>query len=198
MLYFAIILYHGIVWKPSYAHYYTENAIFATPMIRKILSYNRFLFINFLHFVANSTFQKSIATLAWNHLSYVKLHQDMYGVVFFIPAKNSPKTSILSTETLSMLHWKSLSLIDKLLDKGYHLFIDKWHTSFEIAHTLFHHETDVIGTLHKDRKNLLHIVKTKLNIGEHVVQYKKNTDLMCTHWEDKKDVYIYYPPVLRK
>ena len=42
MLYFAMILYLGIVWKPSYVYYYTENAIFATPMISKILSYNTF------------------------------------------------------------------------------------------------------------------------------------------------------------
>ena len=80
--------------------------------------------------------------------------------------------------------------MDKLLDEGYHLFIDKWYTSFEIAHTFLHHETDVIGTLRKNCKNLLHIVKTKLNIGERVVLYEKNTNLMCTHWEDKKDVYI--------
>ena len=42
VLYFAMILYLGIVWKPSYMHYYTENAIVATPMISKILSYNTF------------------------------------------------------------------------------------------------------------------------------------------------------------
>ena len=41
----------------------------------------------------------------------------------------------------------------ELLDKGYHLFIDNWYTSFEIAHTLLDHDTDVIGTLRKDRKN---------------------------------------------
>ena len=78
--------------------------------------------------------------------------------------------------------------MDELLDKGYRLFIDNWYTSFEIANTLLHHETDVIGTLRKDRKNLPHIVKTKLNVGERVVQYKKNTNLMCTNWKDKKDV----------
>ena len=46
-----------------------------------------------------------------------------------------------------------LLLMGKLLDKGHRLFIDNWYTSFEIAHTLLDHDTDVIGTLHKDRKN---------------------------------------------
>ena len=57
--------YHGVVWKPSYAHYYTENAIFATPVISKILSYNRFLFIKkFLHFVANRTLGENYEKIA--------------------------------------------------------------------------------------------------------------------------------------
>ena len=53
-------------------------------------------------------------------------------------------------------------MMDELLDKGYHLFIDNWYTSSEIAHNLLHHETDIIGTLRKDHKNLLHIIKTRL------------------------------------
>ena len=65
MLYFAMILYRGVVWKPSYAHYYTENAIFATPIISKILSYNRFLLIEkFLHFVDNRTLAKNYQKIA--------------------------------------------------------------------------------------------------------------------------------------
>ena len=83
-----------------------------------------------------------------------------------------------------------LSLMDELLDKGYHLFIDNWYTSFEIAHTLPHHETDIIGTLRKDHKNLPHIIKTRLNVAEHVIQYEKNANLMRTHWKHKKDVYM--------
>ena len=46
-----------------------------------------------------------------------------------------------------------LLLMGKLLDKGHRLFIDNWYTSFEIAHTLLDNDTDVIGTLRKDRKN---------------------------------------------
>ena len=56
MLYFAMILYRGVVWKPSYTQYYTKIAIFTTPMISKILSYNRFLLIEKCsHFVDNIT-----------------------------------------------------------------------------------------------------------------------------------------------
>ena len=83
-----------------------------------------------------------------------------------------------------------LSLMGELLDKGYHLFIDNWYTSFEIAHTLLDHDIHVIGTLRRDRKNLLQIVKAKLKPGERVVQYENNTNMMCTHCKDKKDVYM--------
>lgn len=59
MIYFGIILYRGVVWKPTYEHYYTENAIFSTPMIRKVLRFERFLLIEkFLHFVDNSTLEE--------------------------------------------------------------------------------------------------------------------------------------------
>ena len=87
--------------------------------------------------------------------------------------------------------------MDESLNKDYRLFIENWYTSFETAHTLVHHETDVIGTQGKDGKNLPHIVKTKLNVGERVVQYEKNTNLMCNHWEVKK-MSTCYPLVLRK
>ena len=35
------IMYRGVVWKPSYSHYYTTKATYSTSMISRILLYNR-------------------------------------------------------------------------------------------------------------------------------------------------------------
>ena len=50
----GFILYQGIIRKPEYSSYFTSNKLFATPGIKKLLSYNRFVNIDrFLHFVDN-------------------------------------------------------------------------------------------------------------------------------------------------
>ena len=48
----GFILYQGIIRKPEYSSYFTSNKLFATPGIKNLLSYNRFVNIDrFLHFV---------------------------------------------------------------------------------------------------------------------------------------------------
>ena len=45
-----------IVWKPTYEHYYTLNAIFSTLMIAKIFLYDGLTLIEkYLHLVVNNS-----------------------------------------------------------------------------------------------------------------------------------------------
>ena len=54
--YVGIILYRGVVWKPTFSYYYTTNATFSTPMVSKVLSYNRLVLIErYIHFVDNNS-----------------------------------------------------------------------------------------------------------------------------------------------
>ena len=54
--YEGISLYRGVVWKSTFSHYYTTNAIFSTPMVSKVLSYNRLVLIErYIHFVDNNS-----------------------------------------------------------------------------------------------------------------------------------------------
>ena len=51
-IYAAIVLYQGILWKPTYKMYYTTDTLFSTPGLKLYMSYNKFKLIDkFLHFV---------------------------------------------------------------------------------------------------------------------------------------------------
>ena len=53
-LFLGFILYQGMIWKPTYEHYFTTNSIFSTPGVKNFMSYDRFRIIDrFLHFVDN-------------------------------------------------------------------------------------------------------------------------------------------------
>ena len=52
-LFIGFILYWGMIWKPTYEHYFTTNSIFSSsPGVKNLMSYNKFQIIDhFLHFV---------------------------------------------------------------------------------------------------------------------------------------------------
>ena len=53
-LYICLILYRGVVWKPTYESYYARDDVFTTPLVSKILPYDRFFLIDrFIHFCDN-------------------------------------------------------------------------------------------------------------------------------------------------
>ncbi|XP_065664742.1 piggyBac transposable element-derived protein 4-like [Hydra vulgaris] len=59
-IYIGLILYRGIIWKPTYELYHTTNVIYATPVVRKVIKYDRFRLIDtFIHFVNNSHLKES-------------------------------------------------------------------------------------------------------------------------------------------
>ena len=64
-VYIALVLYRGVIWKPSYEFYYMTDPIFSTPMMSRVMSYNRFHLIDkFLHFVDNKSLDKKYEKIA--------------------------------------------------------------------------------------------------------------------------------------
>ncbi|XP_065658945.1 piggyBac transposable element-derived protein 4-like [Hydra vulgaris] len=59
-IYIGLILYRGINWKPTYELYHKTNVIYATPVVRKVIKYDRFRLIDtFFYFVDNSNLEES-------------------------------------------------------------------------------------------------------------------------------------------
>ena len=52
-------------------------------------------------------------------------------------------------------------LMAGLLHHGRTLFVGKWYTSFELAKLMLTQNTDLVGTLRCDRKNLPYQIKKK-------------------------------------
>ena len=86
-LYIAFILYRGILWKPTNAMYFSTNSLFDTPLIRKVLSFDRLCLIEkFLHFVDNSCLPISFCKIAKIKPIYDYLVNKFK--ILYIPNKN--------------------------------------------------------------------------------------------------------------
>ena len=82
-----------------------------------------------------------------------------------------------------------LELADKLLDKGYCLYLDNWYTSPKLVDTLCTRKTDVVGTMRTNRKELPDFVKkAKLEKGKTVTAFREKQMIM--KWKDKRDVVL--------
>ena len=55
-LYIAVLIYRGLIWKPTIHMYYTKNILFSTPGVPAIMPQQKFILIEkYLHFVDNTT-----------------------------------------------------------------------------------------------------------------------------------------------
>ncbi|KAG8239118.1 hypothetical protein J437_LFUL016768 [Ladona fulva] len=80
-------------------------------------------------------------------------------------------------------------LMKPLLDKGYCLITDNFHTSLELAEWLISHSSDTYGTLRRTRRGIPKELETKkLKRGE-VAAFGKGK-VMVLRWKDKKEVTL--------
>ncbi|KAF7685756.1 PiggyBac transposable element-derived protein 4 [Cucumispora dikerogammari] len=80
-------------------------------------------------------------------------------------------------------------LIDPLLDKGYHLYVDNFYTGIPLAKDLMEHNTHVCGTLRRNRKFLpKNVVTAKLTKGQ--VVKKRSGQITLLKWKEKRDVLM--------
>lgn len=77
----------------------------------------------------------------------------------------------------------------KLLDNGYHVYMDNYYSSPELCHELYMRSTFCCGTVRKNRKGLpLAVSEAKLNKGDGV--FRQNGPTLAIRWCDKRAVYI--------
>lgn len=80
-------------------------------------------------------------------------------------------------------------LASHILNKGYTLFIDNWYSSPNIFEYLLENDTNVIGTVKCNRKNMPKDLPTlKLKKGEFAA--RSSHGLLALKWIDRKDVYM--------
>lgn len=76
-----------------------------------------------------------------------------------------------------------------IIDKGYTLFLDNWYSSPKIFEYLLAHETNAIGTVRHNRKNMpKELTELKLKKGEH--DTRSSRGILALKWSDRKDVYL--------
>ena len=55
-LYIVVLIYRGLIWKPTIHMYYTKNILFSTPGVPAIMPQQKFILIEkYLYFVENTT-----------------------------------------------------------------------------------------------------------------------------------------------
>ena len=99
-IYIRMVICKGVLWKPTYKHYYTCSPFFSTPFVKRIMSYHKFFrLISFIDFVDNeslrNTYEKT-AKIKPLHNLLVKCFQTIY----------KPEKDISIDE--SLLLWKGM------------------------------------------------------------------------------------------
>lgn len=76
-----------------------------------------------------------------------------------------------------------------ILNQGYTLYLDNWYSSPNIFEYLLANETNAIGTVRNDRKNMpKDLSSLKLKKGE--VASRSSRGILALKWSDRKDVYL--------
>ena len=230
----AVLIYRGLIWRPTIHMYYTKNILFSTQGVPAIMPQQKFILIEkYLHFVDNTTLTPELGRRAKIapvfdyfvdkfHCNYIPerdvsidesllLWKGRLSWKQYIPRKRSRfgLKSFVLAEAESGYIWNSIlysgndtdfvdgrdfqynatkivfSLAKDLLNLGYCIYVDNWYTSLELCANLRYVNTDVIGTLRKDRKGLpKDVVEQKRKHSERKVQYEKNVGVMCLRWKD--------------
>lgn len=83
-----------------------------------------------------------------------------------------------------------MELAEDYLDKGRTMYTDNWYTSVTLANQLLNRSTNLVGTLHSNRKfNPVSVVKAKLKKGE-IMSSQSQNNIVVLKWKDKRDVLM--------
>ena len=94
-LYIAVLIYRGLIWKPTIHMYYTKNILFSTPRVPAIMPQQKFILSeNYLHFVDNITLTPELGRRAkvapiFDNISNVKRKGKVEQVPEIIETYNS-------------------------------------------------------------------------------------------------------------
>lgn len=83
-----------------------------------------------------------------------------------------------------------MTLLEKLKDKGYKLFLDRWFTSISLAEELMKVKTNVAGTIKRKSKNLPKVLTGKKCLNHLNLKSRRRNDVRVFGWKDKRDVFL--------
>ena len=82
-----------------------------------------------------------------------------------------------------------MRLMDPLLNKGYHLYIDNYYCEPSVCATLAAKKTMVCGTVRKNRQQMPRdLCDQPLDRGQ--MDYRRRGSVVAVKWRDKKDVFM--------
>lgn len=97
--------------------------------------------------------------------------------------KNSGTDDVNKSETVV----KELSKL--IINKGYTLYLDNWYSSPNLFEYLLTNDTNAIGTVRNNRKNMpKELTDLKLKKGETATRSSRG--ILALKWSDRKDVYL--------
>ena len=83
----------------------------------------------------------------------------------------------------------TMRLMEPLLNKGYHLYIDNYYCRPKLCHDLTMNGTRVCGTVRKNRVGMPKDL-TGANLQKGQIYYRRKGPVVACHWKDKKDVFM--------
>lgn len=80
-------------------------------------------------------------------------------------------------------------LLNPLLEKGYHVYVDNFYSSLPLFRNLHRKNTPACGTVRTNRKGFPQsLVNKKLRRGE--AASLRNEEILAVKWRDRRDVYM--------
>lgn len=134
---------------------------------------------------------------------FVRIKRARYGIKFYklcesktgyclsfkIYTGNSGDNQNLGNKDLNVSETVVKELSQLIINKGYTLFLDNWYSSPKIFEFLLTHDTNAIGTVRSNRKNMpKDLTELKLKKGERGARSSRG--ILALKWSDRKDVYL--------
>ena len=98
-----------------------------------------------------------------------------------------PNPPLPHTDTLGATGAIVVHLMENLLDKGYHLYVDNWYTSINLASFLESRGTGLCGTMRANRRGIPQALKES-NCPKGTYAYRRKGSLQLVKVHDKKKV----------
>ncbi|KAG8237308.1 hypothetical protein J437_LFUL016170 [Ladona fulva] len=165
--FFALCIIMSQVKKPWVQMNWSKRALIHTPIFGETMPFRRFLGISrFLHFTNNEKVDGN------DRIKKIYVGQN--------------KTSVGDVPAFESV---VMEMAQPLLGKGYTLYLNNWYSYPILYLTLLKNDTNVVGTVRKNRKNMpKKLASMALKKGE--VHTLSSRSLLALRWRDKKDVYM--------
>lgn len=131
---------------------------------------------------------------------FVRIKRARYGIKFYKLCESSSgyclsfkiytgQSQTSDADDLNVSETVVRDLSKLIINKGYTLYLDNWYSSPKIFEYLLDHDTNAIGTVRNNRKNMpKDLAKLKLKKGETAIRSTRG--ILALKWSDRKDVFL--------